>query len=68
MNSRIQYEIEAIQDEIQELEHLLQESCTQASYTRILTKINLLKQDLHHLQENLTAENLWNEQNIFQRD
>lgn len=67
MNSRIQYEIEAIEDEIQELEHLLQESCTQASYNRILTKINLLKEDLHHLQEDLTAENLWNQQNIFER-
>lgn len=68
MNSRIQYEIEVIQDEIQELEHLLQESCTQASYIRILTKINLLKQDLHLLQENQAQEDHWDRQNIFQRD
>lgn len=68
MNSRIQYEIEAIQDEIQELEHLLQESCTQASYTRILTKLKLLKYYLNLLQENKAQEDHWDRQNIFQRD
>jgi uncharacterized coiled-coil DUF342 family protein len=67
MNSRIQYEIEAIQDEIQELELLLQESCTTASYNRILTKINQLKEDLHLLQEDQEAELEWMCQNIFQR-
>lgn len=67
MNSRIQYEIEAIQDEIQELEHLLQESCTQGSYNRILTKLNLLKEDLHHLLQDQECELEWIRQNIFQR-
>lgn len=67
MNSRIQYEIEAIQDEIQELELLKQESCTTASYNRILTKINQLKEDLNLLQEDQEAELEWVRQNIFQR-
>lgn len=67
MNSRIQYEIEAIQDEIQELELLKQESCTTPSYNRILTKINQLKEDLNLLQEDQEAELEWVRQNIFQR-
>ena len=67
MNSRIQYEIEAIQDEIQELELLKQESCTVAAYNRILTKINQLKEDLNLLQEDQEAELEWARQNIFQR-
>ena len=67
MNSRTQYEIDAIQDEIQELEHLLQESCTTDSYNRILTKIHQLKEDLHLLLEHQEAELEWVRQNIFER-
>ena len=67
MNSRIQYEIEATQDEIQELELLLQESCTTASYNRILTKINQLKEDLFLLLDDQKVELEWMRHNIFQR-
>lgn len=59
MNSRIDVEIQVIKDELDEL---------MDDYGKNRKRILELEEDLQLLLEQLEAEQLWNKQNIFERD